>query len=128
VYSQLVLKDNCKKKIKKINCTLPPPLFNKVAMMSRITIHLKRAGDRARDYTSFNSPNSLFFNHEPRRPSSTQFWNHQFDTSMPDQTSLPPSPINDGAEPVSTAVNHNPVNKPPPVVVARPKISDIQIV
>jgi len=84
-----------------------------VAMMSRITIHLKRAGDQLRrennnNITTLSSPKTIFFNNnQHRRHSSTQFWDHPypFDTSiMPeeeedsesrrlsaDQTPLPPS-------------------------------------
>jgi hypothetical protein len=94
--------------------------------MSRITIHLKRAGDQLRNdnnITTLSSPKTIFFNNQHRRPSSTQFWDHPypFDTSiMPeeedpeprrlsaDQTPLPPSPspsiIHDvPAERISTA-------------------------
>ena len=133
-------------------------------MMSRITIHLKRAGDRLRDdnITTLASPKTIFFNRH-RRHSSTQFWDqHPFDTTtiMPgeeqeqeqeqehrlsaDQTPLPPSESpstfddhDDVAiERISTADNssnhhhhHDLIHRPPPLVIlARPKISDIQIV
>ena len=118
-------------------------------MMSRITIHLKRAGDRLRDNnnTTLSSPKTIFFNRERQ---STQFWdNHPFDTNiMPDeelprlsadQTPLPPSPspstIDDhdvAAERISTAgsSNHHQdlIRKPLPLVIAQPRIHDIQIV
>ena len=129
-------------------------------MMSRITIHLKRAGDRLRDdnTTTLNSPKTIFFNRH-RRHSSTQFWDqqHPFDTSviMPEeedpelepehQTPLPPpsqSPSifddddnNDDVadERISTAGSSNHhhdiiIHRPPPLIIARPKISDIQLV
>jgi hypothetical protein len=116
-------------------------------MMSRITIHLKRAGDRLRDNTTLSSPNTIFFNRDRRR-SSPQFWDHPFDTSMPEQprlsadqtpplaptTLLPPrspSTIDDVAEGVSTAEKHHDedlILTPPPLVIAHPKISDLQIV
>ena len=103
--------------------------------MSRITIHLKRAGDRIRDTTTtLSAPNTIFFKRE--RHYSTQFWDYPFDTPEPrlsaDQTPPPPSPstVDDVAERVSTASNHHddPIHKPLPLVVARPKISDIQFV
>jgi len=105
-----------------------------VAMMSRITIHLKRAGDRVRPSTAFSSPNIVFFNHERRpRPPSSRFRDHRFDTSMPeprfsaDQTPPPSSPniIDDMAERVST---DDLIHQPLPLVIAQPKIRDIQIV
>ena len=108
-------------------------------MMSRITIHLKRAGDRLRDNTTLSSPNTLLFNRDRRRP-STQFWDHPFDTSMPeplrlsaDQTPLPPSPTStdDMADRVSlsTAGHHDFIlHKPPPLVLASSKIPHVQIV
>ena len=129
-------------------------------MMSRITIHLKRAGDQLRDrenLTTLSSPKTIFFNRH-RRHSSTQFWDHPypFDTTvMPedededpesrrlsaDQTPLPPSQSpsiihNVGAERISTAPgsssnhhhHHDIIHKPLPLVLARPKIHDIQIV
>jgi len=110
-----------------------------VAMMSRITIHLKRAGDRLRDNTTLSSSNILFFNHERghRRSSSTQFWDHPFNTSMPEpprlsavQTPLPPNPsgIDDVAEHASFGGRHDLVHKPPPLIIAPSKIPHIQIV
>ena len=124
-------------------------------MMSRITINLKRAADcEFRDNTmTFSSPKTIFFNRH-RRHSSTQFWDnpYPFDTSiMPeedptlsaDQTPLPPSPspsiIDDNddvaLERISTTAgsssNHNHhdlIHKPPPLVIARPRIHDVQIV
>ena len=131
-------------------------------MMSRITIHLKRAGDQLRDpnnnLTTLSSPKTIFFNRH-RRHSSTQFWDHPypFDTTvMPedeedsedprrlsaDQMPLPqsssPSIIHDqdvAAERSSTAPgssscsnHHDIIHKPLPLVIARPKIQDIQIV
>ena len=135
--------------------------------MSRITIHLKRAGDQLRDpnnnnLTTLSSPKTIFFNRH-RRHSSTQFWDHPypFDTTvMPedeedsedprrlsaDQMPLPqsssPSIIHDqdvAAEHSSTAPgssssahhhhhHHDIIHKPLPLVIARPKIHDIQIV
>jgi hypothetical protein len=127
--------------------------------MSRITIHLKRAGHQLRDNnnTTLSSPKTIFFNRHQRH-SSTQFWDHPypFDTTIKpgeeedpeirlsaDQTPLPPSPslspsiINDDVveERLSTAGsnrhhhnNHDLIHKPPPLVIARPKIHDIQIV
>lgn len=104
-------------------------------MMSRITIHLKRAGDRIRDTSSLSAPNTIFFKRE--RHYSTQFWDYPFNTPEPrlsaDQTPLPPSPStvdDDVAERVSTSSNHHddPIHKPLPLVIARPKISDLQFV
>ena len=104
-------------------------------MMSRITIHLKRAGDRLRDTTTLSAPNTIFFNRERHR-SSTQFWDHPFDTPEPrlsaDQSPpLPPSPssINDDVvDRVSTASNDHHdddlIHKPLPLVLARPKIPE----
>ena len=106
-------------------------------MMSRITIHLKRAGDRIRDTTTLSAPHTIFFNRERhRRQSSTRYWDHPFDTPEPrlsaDQTPLPPpspSTIDDVAERVSTTSNHHDsIHKPLPLVLARPRIPDIQIV
>ena len=127
-------------------------------MMSRITIHLKRAGDRYQlrdnNNTTLSSPKTIFFNRH-RRHSSTQFWDHPypFDTSiMPeeepprlsaDQTPLPPSRspspsiidddvIEERVSTVGSSSNHHHhddlIHKPPPLIIARPKIHDIQIV
>jgi hypothetical protein len=125
-------------------------------MMSRITINLKREGNRLRDNnTTFSSPKTILFNRERH---STQFWDHQGEeeeeelprvsadreTQTPPPTPpllLPPpslSTINDNdddevAERISTAgtsSNHHHVliQKPLPLVIARPIIHDIQIV
>ena len=131
-------------------------------MMSRITIHLKRAGDQLRDRdnnlnTALSSPKTIFFSRH-RRHSSLQFWDHPypFETNIipeeepeprlsADQTPLPPSPCtsiidddNDVAvERISTAGNSSNhhhhhhrdlIHKPLPLVIAKPKIHDIQIV
>jgi len=132
-----------------------------VAMMSRITIHLKRAGNhhlRDNNYntnnnTTLSSPKTIFFNRERL---STQFWDHHhpFDTTMPEEveeehprlsadqeTQLPPTPplrppsspstINDDDD-VEAERNHQHdhrvIQKPLPLVIARQKIHDIQIV
>ena len=145
-------------------------------MMSRITIHLKRAGySNNNNYnTTLSSPKTIFFNRERQ---STQFWDHHpFDTTnlnMPEevvegegdlprlsadeesQLPLPPpllplplppsspSTINDDddddveAECISTSDYNHPqhhqhdhrvIQKPQPLVIARQKIHDIQIV
>lgn len=105
-------------------------------MMSRISIHLKRAGDRLRDNTTLSSPNTLFFNRErrPRRPCSTQLWDHPFDPrfSADQQTPSPspsPHPTHDDVDEPPVEIVHDPIHRPPPLVIARqPKIPDIQIV
>ncbi|KAF8802104.1 hypothetical protein BYT27DRAFT_7215533 [Phlegmacium glaucopus] len=102
-------------------------LFNKVAMMSRITINLKRAGDIFRNNTARSSPKTPLFDHRRRRrPSSTQ-WDHPFNTpDVPrlstDKMPLPPSPslIDDmaGRSSFSKASHPDLIHKPPPLVVA----------
>jgi hypothetical protein len=140
-------------------------------MMSRITIHLKRAGSvHLRDNynnnnynTTLYSPKTIFFNRERQ---STQFYDHPFDTtnlpeeveeeeehprlSADQETQLPPTPppllrppssrstINDNddveADRISTSGNNHHqhdlrvIQKPLPLVIARQKIHDIQIV
>ena len=141
-------------------------------MMSRITIHLKRAGDRLRhtdsgniiinnNLTTLSSPKTIFFKRERH---STQFdttfmteeeggkegegEGHTRLSADRGSQSLPPLPPssssnntneddNDNdevaAERVSTAGSssnhhHDLIHKPPPLVLARPKFHDIEVV
>ncbi|KAF8802102.1 hypothetical protein BYT27DRAFT_7113384 [Phlegmacium glaucopus] len=97
-----------------------------VAMMSRITIHLRRAGDRLHDNLSLSSSKTLVFDHRRRRrPSSTQ-WDHPFNTPEPlrlsaDQMPLPPSliTISNTAGRASFSKTGHPdlIHKPPPLVI-----------
>ncbi|KAF8813051.1 hypothetical protein BYT27DRAFT_7181879 [Phlegmacium glaucopus] len=117
----------------------PPGTKNIAAQMEQlITINLKRAGDRLRDDVTLSLPKTLLFDRRRRRrSSSTQIWDHPFNTPEPprlsaDQMPLPPSVFTPddmtGRASFSTAGHSDLIHKPPPLVVARPKIPYIPIV
>ena len=98
-------------------------------MMSRITIHLKREGNRLDDGTTLSPPHTLVFNRGSthRQSFPSQLFDHPFGTSTPelaqlsaDKTPLPlgPSSINDIAGHVSFKGHHDLVHKPPPPIIA----------
>ncbi|KAF8802105.1 hypothetical protein BYT27DRAFT_7173241 [Phlegmacium glaucopus] len=109
-------------------------LFNKVAMMSRITINLRRAGNRLHDDATLSSQKTFLFDRgRHRRSSSRQVWDHPSITLEPLQFSaVPPSliAIDDIAGRASFLKEGHPdlIHTPLPLVVARPKTPHIPIV